>query len=127
MTYLPALHTPVEDVAFFSERVVPESWVRVAEVDGEGVIGFAAARGGWLDHLYVVPPHQGRGVGGELLRRAQADHPDGLLLWVFEENRRAQAFYARAGFVEILRTDGSDNEEKAPDVKMQWSGAIPRG
>ncbi len=31
----------------------------------------------------------------------------------------------RHGFVELERTDGSANEEKAPDVKMAWPGADP--
>jgi hypothetical protein len=33
MRYLPLLHTPAEDVAFFSERVLPTSHVTVAELD----------------------------------------------------------------------------------------------
>jgi len=135
MTYLPVLHTPEEDVAFFSEQVLPWSVVTVAVVitpaDGvagaagteSGIVaGFSAVKDGWLDHLYVAPPFQGRRLGGALLERAMTSNPDGLSLWVFEQNLGARAFYGRAGFVEIERTDGSANEERIPDARMAWPG-----
>src|SRR5580704_11531437 len=93
MTYLPSLHTPEEDVAFFS-NVVAGSWVHVAEADGTG-IGFCAVREGWVNHLYVHPEQQEQGVGSILLSRALQVHTGELILWVFEENHRAQTFYAR--------------------------------
>jgi putative acetyltransferase len=127
MTYLPQLHSAAEDVAFFSGQVLPTSRVTVAEVDGV-IVGFSAVRGGWLDHLYVVPARQGDGIGATLLERAMTENPAALCLWAFTANHRALAFYARAGFVEVLRTDGSANEERQPDVQMRWSGrGDPRG
>jgi GNAT superfamily N-acetyltransferase len=132
MRYLPVLHSAEEHVAFFSEHVLPVSWVVVAEVVGAevgagvvgrgGVVGFGAVKAGWLEHLYVVPAYQGGGVGGALLERAMGEHPGGLSLWVFEENSRAQAFYGRARFAEVERTDGSGNQEGRPDVLMRWGG-----
>jgi GNAT superfamily N-acetyltransferase len=121
MRYLPELHSRQEHVAFFSTRVLPNSRVTVADVAGE-VVAFSAVRDGWLEHLYVVPAHQGRGIGGALLGRATNENPAGLSLWAFEANRRAIAFYGRAGFAEVLRTDGSGNEELQPDVQMHWAG-----
>ena len=44
---------------------------------------------------------------------------------MFEVNQPARGFYRRHGFVELERTDGSANEEHAPDVKMVWPGADP--
>jgi putative acetyltransferase len=123
MRYLPRLHSPAEDVAFFSEQVVPKSRVTVAAVD-DVIVGFSAVQDGWLDHLYVAPARQGAGIGKMLLDRAMAAHPSGLHLWVFAANHRAIAFYGRAGFVEALRTDGSANEERQPDVQMRWPGRV---
>ncbi len=128
MAYLPVLHSAAEDIEFFSGRVLPSSWVTVAEAaDGAGegsgtLVGFAAVKEDWLDHLYVRPEWQERGIGGSLLARAMGDHPTGLSLWVFEANDRARAFYGRAGFVEVERTDGRGNEEQVPDVRMRWPG-----
>jgi GNAT superfamily N-acetyltransferase len=124
MRYLPELHTAAEDLSFFAEQVLPTSHVTVAEVEGR-IIGFSAVRADWLDHLYVRPEWQGRGVGGALLQRSMTESPAGLSLWAFLANDRARAFYARAGFVEVLRTDGSGNEERAPDVHLRWSGPEP--
>jgi len=123
MRYLPVLHSQEEHVVFFSTRVLPTSRVTVAEVAGE-VVAFSAVNDGWLDHLYVAPAHQRRGIGRALLGRAMSENPGGLSLWAFVANRRAIAFYERAGFVELLRTDGSANEEREPDVQMRWSGPL---
>jgi GNAT superfamily N-acetyltransferase len=43
-----------------------------------------------------------------------------LVLWTFQANSAAIAFYLREGFVEIERTDGAGNEEGLPDVRMIW-------
>ncbi|WP_035800444.1 GNAT family N-acetyltransferase [Kitasatospora mediocidica] len=60
-----------------------------------------------LDNLHVRPGLTGAGIGGELLRAARewagVAHPGAALyLEVLRENRRAVAFYERAGGV---RTD----------------------
>jgi len=122
MRYLPALHSHEEHVAFFSTRVLPTSSVTVARTGGE-VVAFSAVTDGWLNHLYVEPAHQGGGIGSALLGRAKDESPAGLSLWAFAANHRAIAFYGRAGFVEVRRTDGSGNEERQPDVQMHWAGA----
>jgi GNAT superfamily N-acetyltransferase len=121
MPWLPILHTPEEDQAFFRAQLAGgRAWV--AEDQGE-LVGFAIASPGWLDHLYVRPDRRGTGVGSALLARALGDQPDGLDLWVFARNAPAREFYARRGFVDVLATDGEGNEEREPDVLMRWPPA----
>jgi hypothetical protein len=57
-------------------------------------------------------------------RRSKGTGSAGLSLWAFLANDRAIDFYGRAGFVEVLRTDGRDNEEHEPDMQMRWDGAL---
>jgi ribosomal protein S18 acetylase RimI-like enzyme len=90
---------------------------------GAEIIGFCAVRVGWIEHLYVAPAWQRGGIGSTLLRRAMAENPGGLSLWVFEQNEWATALYRRAGFVVLERPDGRGNEERRPDLRMWWVGA----
>jgi chorismate mutase/GNAT superfamily N-acetyltransferase len=98
-----------------------ETWV--AERDGE-VVGYLLLDPEWIDSLYVRPDLTGQGIGSVLLDLAKSLRPSGFGLWVFETNVQAQRFYLRHGLVEVERTDGSDNEEKAPDIKLVWPGPV---
>ena len=92
---------------------------------GGHVAGYARATPTWLDDLYVHPDHQGSGVGSALFDTVAALRPDGFCLWVFESNEPARAFYRRHGCLELERTDGSGNEEGAPDIRVAWPGPEP--
>ena len=76
--------------------------------------------GGWVDQLYVEPNCTGMGLGSRLIELAKSRRPAGLQLWTFVTNTRAQRFYRRHGFVVAETTDGSRNEEKAPDIRFIW-------
>lgn len=86
--------------------------VTVAELDGR-VVGVATVgpREGHLVlwKLYVLPEHQGRGIGSALLEavleRAAHDH-DEIQLSYLEGNTSAAAFYRSKGFVEFDREAG---------------------
>jgi chorismate mutase/GNAT superfamily N-acetyltransferase len=121
----PALHTNEEDRAWFAARLADgrhEAWL--AEQAGE-VVGYALVTPTWLDHLFVRPDLTGSGIGTVLVDVVKSLRPDGFCLWVFETNAGARRFYARHGLVELERTDGSANEERAPDVRMAWPGSQP--
>jgi GNAT superfamily N-acetyltransferase len=118
LPFLPDLHTPEEDLAFFRERLFPANEVWVAEQDSE-LIGYAARADGWLNQLYVHPDHQGRGIGAAVLAHAMTG-VDALRLWAFQKNTRARRFYEERGFVLVRMTDGSDNEEHEPDALYLW-------
>jgi GNAT superfamily N-acetyltransferase len=119
MPWLPVVHTFEETVSFFGDFVIPNQVVLVAENE-DGVVGFIAIEGAFVEHLYIAPAHQGIGIGDELLHRAKELRPDGLMLWTFEGNHGARAFYEKRGFVAVEFTDGSRNEEKTPDVRYHW-------
>ena len=76
--------------------------------------------------VYVDPDLTGQGVGGTLLALAKRERPDGLRLWTFVSNLGAQRFYLRHGFREVQRTDGSRNEEQAPDIQYAWGAGSDR-
>ncbi len=118
MPWLPVLHTPAEDLWFFTNHVFGKETLLVFARD-DHVLGFAAGAQGWLNHLYVHPDQQGQGVGRSLLDQAQVAQ-DVLQLWTFLRNTAARRFYASAGFIEVEPTDGTHNEELTPDVRLEW-------
>jgi ribosomal protein S18 acetylase RimI-like enzyme len=118
LTFLPALHTAEEDLAYFGE-VVAEQEVWLWEEDGR-VLGFAALDATTLNHIYVEPDAHRRGVGSALFAHAQARRPAGFRLWVFQRNENARRFYERRGMRVVELTDGSRNEEREPDALYEW-------
>lgn len=90
------------------------SWV--VEVDGEPV-GYALAGPcalphpgvtpacGELKRIYFLKDRQGGGLGqrlfGEIMDWLQSDGPRDVWIGVWSENRGAQRFYARHGFVKV--------------------------
>ena len=122
LPYLPVLHTPAADLAYFRDRVFQECAVWIA---GEATIdGFCAFRLGWVDHLYICPDRQATGLGTALLTQAMRDNA-ALQLWTFQRNTAARRCYAARGFREAELTDGSRNEEREPDVRLAWAPQTP--
>jgi ribosomal protein S18 acetylase RimI-like enzyme len=114
LPWLPDLHTPDEDEAYWQTVLLAQGTVLGARVGGTlaGVIAFGE---GWIHQLYVLPEFQGRRIGSALLARAIEDM-DEVSLWTFKRNAGARAFYESHGFVVVEETDGRDNEEHEPDV-----------
>jgi GNAT superfamily N-acetyltransferase/chorismate mutase len=122
---MPPVGKPDQEVrAYVAGWDLGERDVWVAE-DGAGITGFASVEASWLDSLYVAPDHARNGIGSALLDVVKSLRPGGFALWVFESNRPARAFYARHGLVELEHTDGSDNMERSPDLRMAWPGSDP--
>lgn len=119
MPHMPVLHTPEEDLAFHSTVVIPSAEIWLIERSGM-TAGFIAFRSGWIDHLYVHPDQQGCGIGSALLALAQAAERT-LRLWTFQCNSRARRFYEQHGFRIEQETDGSNNEERQPDILYLWT------
>jgi GNAT superfamily N-acetyltransferase len=94
---------------------------------GDDIAGMMTLNDGDIDQLYLSPSRRGQGLGDLLIAHAKTRFPDGLRLWTFQVNHAAVAFYRRHGFRETTRTDGSDNEEREPDIRMEWTPAVNRG
>ena len=118
LPYLPKRYS-AEGLALFQEHVFAMNQVDVA-VRGGKIVAFCAYREGWLDHLYVLPEVQHRGIGTALLQRAMKAQAE-LQLWVFQRNESARRFYERHGFRLAERTDGATNMEKEPDARYAWT------
>lgn len=118
---LPFLATePFGDgiLEFFAGTLFPENEVWVVEI-GNAPVGYVAFHPGWLEHLYVLPTHQGQGLGPVLLKKALEDGT-ARSLWTFQKNTRARRFYETRGWRLAELTDGAGNREKEPDARYEW-------
>ena len=117
-----------DEVAAWIEHVVSlklECWL--AQTASGQAVGILVLKGDWIDQLYLDPDFTGRGIGVELLDLAKRERPHRLRLWTFVSNEGAQRFYERHGFREVERTNGSGNEERAPDIQYVWERFRPPG
>lgn len=122
---VPTVHADAEVKRWWADDLIGHLEVTAAHID-DTVVGVmvldAGGRGrGWIEQLYLDPAWMGRGLGDRFVDRAKERFPAGLDLWTFQVNAGAQRFYERHGFVEVERTDGRGNEERAPDVRLAWT------
>lgn len=96
--------------------------ITLVAVDGDelvGMTGLGREDDFWVMwKLYVLPDHQGKGVGKALLDAAIAALPEGtpeLLLDVLVANEQAIGFYRSQGFTESERTPDRDL-----GVELMW-------
>lgn len=115
-----AVHSEAEIRGWVGAVVIPEREVWLMEEAGGRSLAVLVLDDDWVDQLYVDPEHTGRGWGTRLLELAKSRRPVGLQLWTFATNTGAQRFYRRHGFAVAETTDGSGNEEKAPDIRFVW-------
>jgi ribosomal protein S18 acetylase RimI-like enzyme len=136
--YLAGLHAPPREIGWRSQMEADAfdelpSWV--AEVAGE-VIGFVSAGpprdddvpapAGEIYALYVHPDRQRHGAGRALIDVAtahlRAKGSTTLVLWVFERNEVARAFYEAAGWqFEGRRQVLNLGAASAPEVRYRRS------
>jgi GNAT superfamily N-acetyltransferase len=126
-----------ERLALWSERLSrpDRAAITVVAVDGDELVGFAhtipehdAVYGALLDNLHVRPDLMRSGVGTALMRETatllqRRNETSGLYLWVLEQNRNAQAFYAAKGGVCVGREilDPLPGGGRAPAFRYHWA------
>lgn len=116
MPYLPDLPLVEETQPYFTDQLHAHS--SLVAVEGRVIVGFAIYGSGSLHHLYVTKRRQG--VGSALVEAVKKNSNEDLALWTFQENDGARRFYQRHGFAVVEETDGSENQERVPDVHYQW-------
>jgi ribosomal protein S18 acetylase RimI-like enzyme len=116
----PLAHSDRQVRHWIAEILVPTEEVWVVTDRDEAVVAMMALSSGMIDQLYVLPAWTGRGIGSRLIELAKSRRPRGLDLYTFQVNAGARSFYERHGFVEVARGDGSDNEERQPDIRYAW-------
>src|SRR5947207_3391845 len=88
-------------------------------VDASGPAGFAAAVGGELEALYVLPSRWGHGVGSHLLEGiGEVSH-----LWVLRDNTRARRWYERRGCAPSGRNDQRSANQRSATCALNFVAA----
>lgn len=113
-------HSEAETRSYLASLVTNPKYALWVTEQKDELLGFLALRDEWVDHLYIRPDWYRRGIGTRLLDIAKRHRPDGLRLFCFQCNLRARAFYDAKGLVIIRSSDGSENEEREPDLEYAW-------
>ena len=127
VAFAPLAHAEDDVRAWVANLLVPKGDVSVAVAgsSNEAVVGMMAVSRqdgvGWIDQLYLLPSVVGRGIGSRFIERAKEVLGNPIRLYTFQENAGARRFYERHGFRAIKFGDGSDNEERCPDVLYEWA------
>jgi putative acetyltransferase len=111
-------HFFYEDQDYFRNHILTENQVFVVEAD-QRPVAFMAMRDDFIDHLYVHPDYQNRGIGRDLLDFARRRSPEHIWLYTLQINRNARAFYEKNGFT-AEKFGVSPPPESEPDVEYHW-------
>ena len=111
-------HTFEEDCDYFSNVILKNNDVLVLEMDGQ-LAGFMAMTGDFIDHLYIHPDYQRRGLGKEFLDFAKRQSAEHVWLYTLQINRNGRAFYEKNGFI-AEKFGFSPAPESEPDVEYHW-------
>lgn len=125
LPYAPLVHGDEEIQRWMADVLIPQAEVSVAEVEGRvvGMMVLARREGiSWIDHLYLTPEFVGQGIGSAFVAQAKKRLGAPIRLFTFQANQGARRFYERHGFQAIRFGDGSQNEERCPDVLYEWRG-----
>jgi len=111
-------HFFYEDRDYFRDHVLTKNQVWVVESENYPV-AFMAMNKDFIDHLYIHPDYQRRGIGKALLDFARKRSPEHIWLYTLQVNVNACAFYEKNGFV-AEKFGVSPPPENEPDVEYHW-------
>ncbi len=111
-------HFFYEDQHYFRSHILEENKVWIVEAEAHPA-AFMAMQNEFIDHLYVHPDYQRRGIGELLLNHARGLFPDHVWLYTLQINLNARAFYEKNGFV-AEKFGISPPPENEPDVEYHW-------
>jgi putative acetyltransferase len=111
-------HFFYEDQDYFRDHILKDDRVVVVASD-QRLIAFMAMRDEFIDHLYVHPDDQNRGIGKALLDYARQLSPEHIWLYTLQINMNARAFYEKNGFT-AEKFGVSPPPESEPDVEYHW-------
>ena len=120
---------PERSAARFAREFRP-GVTRLIHADGAfvGCVTFYADGDAWvLEHFYLTPERQGRGLGAEVLRRllAEADAAGAAVRLSVLVQSDANRFYPRFGFTETHREPFDIYYRRAPQVPPLQGEAAP--
>ncbi|HBQ3113320.1 GNAT family N-acetyltransferase [Klebsiella pneumoniae] len=98
------------------ETYLPMSEVYVAE-DSKNIYGFIALVDNHIASIFVLPSHQGKGIGKILVNYAKGIRKS-LDLNVYQKNISSVNFYESVGFKIVSET--RDNETDSKEFLMRW-------
>jgi GNAT superfamily N-acetyltransferase len=123
LPYAPLAHTDDDVRQWIANYLIPNTDVSVALIDGEiqGMMAISHNEiAGWIDQLYLHPHVVGQGIGTRFIEQAKTKLGSPIRLYTFQANEDARRFYESHWFVAIKYSDGSENEEKCPDILYEW-------
>lgn len=100
---------------------IADQWLPIAETivyqhDGT-IVGFLALVGNDVGAIFVLPEHQGSGIGRALMDQARASRPF-LELDVFEANSIGRRFYEAYGFRRVDRHIHEETEQNVLRLRL---------
>ncbi len=113
--FLPAAYW--EGHADVVREMLPQAELLVYDAGG-GPLGFLGLDGAYVAGLFVGREVRSQGIGRALLGAAK-QRREVLELHVYQENRRACAFYCREGFAVCGLQ--RDEQTGAPELLLRWT------
>ena len=102
------MHTAERQKDYLSEKI--SNGTKVYMLVDEKPAGIVSVTENVIEDLYVLPVLQNKGYGTKLLQYAAGQCTDTPVLWILENNKRAEKLYRRMGFKETGRKNPITNK-----------------